>query len=104
MLPSTYQVGQQVVLSFVKFTSFLPCCLPATKTQAFPTAGNLGALLFNFFFFLAMPHTLWDLSSPTKDGTQSSSVTRRVLITGPLGTSLGALLYSEFLKSLSVLG
>lgn len=50
MFPSTYQVGQQMV-SFVMFPSLLPCYLPATETQAFPTSRNLGALLFNFFFF-----------------------------------------------------
>ena len=37
----------------------------------------------NFFFFLAMPLSLWDLSSPTRDWTQVLSSESRVLTTEP---------------------
>ena len=42
-----------------------------------------------FFFFLAAPHGMWDLSSPTTDGTHTSPQWKHgVLTTGPLSKSL----------------
>ena len=40
-----------------------------------------------FFFFLAVSCTMWDLSSPTRDQTQVSSIGSVVLTTGPPGKS-----------------
>ena len=49
----------------------------------------LWVLILNFFFFLATPHTLQDLNSPTWDQTQAPSSEKAwwVLITGPQGNS-----------------
>ena len=35
---------------------------------------GLGPTQILFFIFLAMPHGLWDLSSPTRDRTQAPAV------------------------------
>ena len=35
---------------------------------------SCGVLFLFMFYFLAMPHALWDLSSPTKDGTHASAL------------------------------
>jgi len=41
-----------------------------------------------FFYFLAMPRGMWDLSSPTSAGTCAPCIEPRVLTTGLLGKSL----------------
>ena len=42
---------------------------------------------FNFFFFLAAPHGMWDLSSQTRDRTRAPCSGSTVLTTGPPGKS-----------------
>ena len=44
-----------------------------------------------FFNFLATPHGMWDLSSPTRDRTHDPCIGSRVLTTGPVGKSLPSL-------------
>ena len=41
------------------------------------------------FIYLAMPCSMWDLSSLTKDRTSAQAVEARALSTGPPGESLG---------------
>ena len=40
-----------------------------------------------FFFFFCCTFGMWDLSSPTRDGTQPPALEGRVLTTGPPGKS-----------------
>ena len=59
---------------------------------------NLNTL---FFFFLAAPCSMWDLSSPTRDGTRALEVQwkRRVLTTGPPGNfPVFVFVFNIFLK------
>ena len=44
-------------------------------------------LFFLLFFFLAMPRSMWDLSSPTRDRTRDPCNESTVLTTGPPGKS-----------------
>ena len=43
------------------------------------------------FFFLTMPHGLWDLSYPNRDPTQATAVKVPKKTTGPPGNSLEVL-------------
>ena len=47
-------------------------------------------ILLIFFFFLAKPLNIWDLSSPTKEPTCTLCSGNRVITTGPPGKSLSS--------------
>ena len=56
------------------------------KLSAFSTTRTM--LFLTFFFFLAMPYGMWNLSSMTKDQTLAPCFGSVESITGPLGKSL----------------
>ena len=66
----------------------------------FPTCNQQAEILMLLlFFFLAVPRGSWNLSSPTRDGTQAlgseSTESCRVLTTGLPGNSLQAEIFTE---------
>ena len=50
---------------------------------------------FVFDFVLAIPQSMWDLSSPIRDQTHAHCTESRVLTTGPSGNSLKYALFTH---------
>ena len=70
---------------FVCFVSFLMCI--SNKQLGF-----LSFFLSFFFFFMAVPHSMWDIRSPTRDWTSTLCTGSTVSNTGLPGNSWGCLL------------
>ena len=75
------------------FTMLFTCIISLNSHD--PPLLSLFSLNCLFFFFFCYTFGMWDLSSPTRDGTQPPALEGRVLTTGPPGKSAIILIFRK---------